>query len=560
LLQNAQTTAVFQLESRGMKELISRLKPDCFDDIIALVALYRPGPLESGMVDDYVKVKHGQQAAEYAHPLLIPVLKPTNGVILYQEQVMQIAREMASYTLGGADMLRRAMGKKKPEEMAKERDKFLSGSIENKISQDIANYVFDLMEKFAGYGFNKSHSAAYALVAYQTAWLKAHYPAEFMAAVLSADMDNTDKIVVLVEECRQMKLTVCPPNVNLSEHQFTVNTAGQIVYGLGAIKGAGQSALDDLLAERRENGDFSSFYDLCKRVVNRKVNRRVMESLIKSGAFDSLDDNPAKLFAQLPEALRMAEQYGKSAATGQNDFFGMMNEEAETADPVFEITHVEPWTMRERLESEKITLGLYLTGHPIDQYEQELKNFTSGKIAKLIEDAEKSRNKMDAKIAGFLVNIQKYDNRAILTLDDRSARLEITAYSEVYEKYRNLLSKDSLLVIDISFPVKNEYSNSRPTVKAIYDMEQARATFANGLFFEWSVQHNPCSTLEFMQTLREILVPFRGGECRLIMRYVSANAVANLVLGDEWKVHVSDELLVRLQRFSVISGVEVKYK
>ena len=409
---------------------------------------------------------------------------------------------------------------------------------------------------------SNSHSAAYALVAYQTAWLKAHYPAEFMAAVLSADMDNTDKIVVLVEECRQMKLTVCPPNVNLSEHQFTVNKAGQIVYGLGAIKGAGQSALDDLLAERRENGDFSSFYDLCKRTVNRKVNRRVMESLIKSGAFDSLDDNPAKLFAQLPEALRMAEQYGKSAATGQNDFFGMMDEEAETADPVFEITHVEPWTMRERLEAEKITLGLYLTGHPIDQYEQELKNFTSGKIAKLIEDADKTRGKMEVKIAGFIVDmkLQADKGRCFAMLDDRSERLDVAIFSEVYEQSRHLLSKDNLLIVEGTLE-KNSFSGAlRMTAKKLYGIEQARATFANGLFFEWSVQHNPCSTLEFMQTLREILVPFRGGECRLIMRYVSANAVANLVLGDEWKVHVSDELLVRLQRFSAISGMEVKYK
>ncbi|MDD1613618.1 MAG: DNA polymerase III subunit alpha, partial [Methylococcaceae bacterium] len=265
LLKNGQTTAVFQLESRGMKELIKKLKPDCFDDIIALVALFRPGPLESGMVDDYINVKHGAKA-EYAHPLLEPILKPTNGVILYQEQVMQIARELAHYTLGGADMLRRAMGKKKAEEMAKEREKFTAGAVANQVDEPIATYVFDLMEKFAGYGFNKSHSAAYALVAYQTAWLKAHYPAAFMAAVLSSDMDNTDKVVVLIEECRQMKLVILPPTINVSTYRFTVNDNNHIVYGLGAIKGVGQAAIEEMLKERDDNGRFSGLYDLCKRV------------------------------------------------------------------------------------------------------------------------------------------------------------------------------------------------------------------------------------------------------------------------------------------------------
>jgi DNA polymerase-3 subunit alpha len=562
LLKNSQTTAVFQLESRGMKELIGRLKPDCFDDIIALVALYRPGPLESGMVDDYVKVKHGEKAAEYSHPLLIPILKPTNGVILYQEQVMQIAREMAGYTLGGADMLRRAMGKKDAEEMARQRATFVSGAVANQIDEGIATYIFDLMEKFAGYGFNKSHSAAYALVAYQTAWLKAHYPAEFMAAVLSSDMDNTDKIVVLIEECRQMNLTICPPNLNLSEYQFTVNPQNQIVYGLGAIKGAGQAAIDDLLAERRENGDFSSLYDLCKRVVTRKVNRRVLESLIKAGAFDSLDDNPAKLFAQLPEALRMAEQYGKSAATGQNDFFGLIAENPENDEPVYEVVTVEAWTARERLEAEKLTLGLYLTGHPIDQYEQELKNFTSGKIANLIADAEKSRGKMDVKVAGFIVDmkLQADKGRCFATLDDRSERLDVAIFSEAYEQYRHLLSKDSLIIVD-GVLERNSFSGAlRMTAKKLYTIEQARSVFASSLFFEWSCQNNLHSGLTFSQALREILVPFRGGACPLLIRYTSAKASANLMLGDDWKVNVTDELLLRLQRFSEIKGLEVKYK
>jgi DNA polymerase-3 subunit alpha len=345
LLTKAQTTAVFQLESRGMKELIKKLKPDCFDDIIALVALFRPGPLESGMVDDYINVKHGAKA-EYAHPLLVPILKPTNGVILYQEQVMQIAREMALYTLGGADMLRRAMGKKKPEEMAKERDKFTSGAVANQVDINIATHVFDLMEKFAGYGFNKSHSAAYALIAYQTAWLKTHHSAKFMAAVLSADMDNTDKVVILIEECRQMELEIRPPNINISKYKFTVNDADHIVYGLGALKGVGEAAIEEMLKEREENGPFSGLFDLCKRVDLRKFNRRVLEALIRAGAFDEFDNNRARHLAELTTALKVAEQHGKMAQAGQHDLFGLADK-ADDEDAYN--APVEPWSENERL-------------------------------------------------------------------------------------------------------------------------------------------------------------------------------------------------------------------
>ena len=298
LLKKGLTTAVFQLESRGMKELIKKLLPDCFNDIIALVALFRPGPLESGMVDDYVNVKHKRKAAEYAHPILEPILEPTNGVILYQEQVMQIARELSGYTLGGADILRRAMGKKDAKEMANQRAVFVSGALANQVTEEIANYVFDLVDKFSGYGFNKSHSAAYALVAYQTAWLKAHYPAAFMAAVLSADMDNTDKIVINIEECRLLNIKIIPPSINTSDFKFTVNDNGELVYGLGALKGAGEAALLDMIQERKTNGLFLGLYDLCQRVDLRKFNKRVSEALIKAGALDEFDSNRAAHLAE----------------------------------------------------------------------------------------------------------------------------------------------------------------------------------------------------------------------------------------------------------------------
>ena len=565
LLKNAQTTAVFQLESRGMKELIKKLKPDCFDDIIALVALFRPGPLESGMVDDYINVKHGAKA-EYAHQKLEPILRSTNGVILYQEQVMQIARELAGYTLGGADMLRRAMGKKKPEEMAKQREIFTKGAVDNGIDESVATYIFDLMEKFAGYGFNKSHSAAYALVAYQTAWLKAHYPAAFMAAVLSSDMDNTDKVVVLIEECRQMKLTICPPNINISNFRFTVNEKGEIVYGIGAIKGVGQSAIEDLLKERELHGAFAGLYDLCKRVDLRKVNRRVLEALIRAGALDDFDSNRAAHLAELPVALRVAEQHGKMTQTGQNDLFGLTldTEAAHEREPGYS-TVTEPWTEAERLTAEKLTLGLFLTGHPIVQYEPELVHIANGKISTIVADVERSRGKMEARAAGLVVEMRTRQTKqgktmGFATLDDRSGRLELAIFGEAYEKYRDLLSKDALLVAEGAVNIDDFTGMLRLTVEKLYSMEEARSQYARCILFEWPEQKQDSVIKEFVEQLTEILRPFKGGRCPVVVNYRSAQARAVLQFGDDWRLYPTDELLNRLKRLLSPASVEVKYR
>ncbi|PPK75654.1 DNA polymerase III alpha subunit [Methylobacter tundripaludum] len=565
LLTNAQTTAVFQLESRGMKELIKKLKPDCFDDIIALVALFRPGPLESGMVDDYINVKHGAKA-EYAHPLLEPILKPTNGVILYQEQVMQIAREMALYTLGGADMLRRAMGKKKPEEMAKERDKFTAGAIENQVDEKIATYVFDLMEKFAGYGFNKSHSAAYALVAYQTAWLKAHYQPEFMAAVMSADMDNTDKVVILIEECKQMKLEVCPPTINVSKYKFTVNDAGHIVYGLGALKGVGEAAIEEMLIEREANGLFSGLYDLCKRVDLRKFNRRVLEALIRAGAFDEFDDNRAGHLAELPTVLKVAEQHGKNAQTGQNDLFGLAVN-AENADDVDAYnTVVEPWSENERLAAEKLVLGLFLTGHPINQYEAELRQFTNGTIESLLANVERSKSrKMEARTAGLVVEVRTRQTKngkimGFATIDDRTGRLEIAAFGEVYDKYRSIFTRDSLLIAEGALGVDDYLGTLRLTVEKLYSMEQAREVYARSIQLVWHAADDESEDHDFVTKLIAVLEPFKGGGCPVGISYTSKVAKASLQLGDEWRVQPTDELVARLRALLGSEAVEVRYR
>ncbi|MEC7284857.1 MAG: DNA polymerase III subunit alpha, partial [Pseudomonadota bacterium] len=378
-LQNAETTAVFQLESRGMKELIKRLKPDCFEDIIALVALFRPGPLQSGMVDNFIDRKHGREEisypdAEYQHECLKEILEPTYGIILYQEQVMQIAQEMAGYSLGGADLLRRAMGKKKPEEMAKQRGTFAEGAKGNNIDPDLAMKIFDLVEKFAGYGFNKSHSAAYALVSYQTLWLKVHYPAEFMAAVMSADMDNTDKIVTLVDECERMGIEILPPDLNAGKYKFTVDSEGRIVYGIGAIKGVGEGPIEAIIEARETQGAFKDLFDFCAKIDIKRVNKRVLEKLVLAGAMDNLGPHRASLMASLPEALAAAGQHAKAESFGQSDMFGLLTTEPEDVKQAF--ADVPEWPEKVWLEGEKDTLGLYLTGHPINQYAEELRYYT----------------------------------------------------------------------------------------------------------------------------------------------------------------------------------------
>ncbi|HLK71068.1 MAG TPA: DNA polymerase III subunit alpha, partial [Steroidobacteraceae bacterium] len=394
LLKSGRTTAVFQLESRGMKDLIRRLQPDCFEDIVAINALFRPGPLQSGMVDDFISRKHGRGGQiDYLHPDLQAVLAPTYGVILYQEQVMQIAQVLARYTLGGADLLRRAMGKKKPEEMAKQRSVFLEGARSRGVELERASHIFDLMEKFAGYGFNKSHSAAYALLSYQTAFLKAHYPAAFMAAVLSADMDHTDKIVTLIDECAAMGLTVLPPDVNASGYAFAVADERTIRYGLGAVKGVGRSAVDALVEQRASGGPFASLAELCRRLDLSRVNRRVLEALIRSGSLDSIGPNRATLMGGLAAALQAGEQAARTQEAGQVDLFAAApavaspsrangNCGAGAPEPAV----LAEWSDSQRLAGERETLGLFLTGHPIAPYEPDLPHFASGRIAEFLGD------------------------------------------------------------------------------------------------------------------------------------------------------------------------------
>ncbi|MBE0510643.1 MAG: DNA polymerase III subunit alpha [Chromatiales bacterium] len=559
-LKKSLTTAVFQLESRGMKDLITRLQPDCFEDIIALVALFRPGPLQSGMVDDFINRKHGRAKVEYPHPDLEPVLKPTYGIILYQEQVQRIAQVLAGYSLGGADLLRRAMGKKKPEEMAKQRETFTVGAVDRGVEEATASYIFDLMEKFAGYGFNKSHSAAYALVSYQTLWLKTHYPAEFMAAVLSADMDNTDKVVTLIEECHQMGLKVVSPSVNSSVYKFTVDEQGAIVYGLGAIKGVGEGAIEGIVNELKAHGPFADLFDFCRRVDTKKANRRVLESLVRAGALDKLGprqhcDDRATLMGSLPMALRLAEQDAKNRDVGMADMFGF-SEHTSQPDSPSGLEELPCWDDDSRLLGEKETLGLYLTGHPINQYMAELRHFTSCPIA----DLQDTRNKVYT-IAGLIIGLRTRPNKrgdkwATVTLDDRSGRIEVNMYAEVYARFHDLLIRDKVIVVQGEVR-HDEYAGGLVMrVAEVYDLERAREHFAKGLFLQLE---RPRINGDFGNTLRHALEPFREGGCPIRFAYANETARAELVMGDSWRVRPSDALLARLRQILGEQAVQVEY-
>ncbi|TAA43773.1 DNA polymerase III subunit alpha [Corallincola spongiicola] len=555
-----ETTAVFQLESRGMKDLIKRLKPDCFEDMIALVALFRPGPLQSGMVDNFIDRKLGNEElsypdAKYQHESLIPILQPTYGIILYQEQVMQIAQVLAGYSLGGADLLRRAMGKKKPEEMAKQRSTFESGAADNGIDPDLAMKIFDLVEKFAGYGFNKSHSAAYALVSYQTLWMKTHYPSEFMAAVMSADMDNTDKIVTLVDEVSRMKLTMRPPDVNAGQYRFSVDEAGAIIYGIGAVKGVGEGPIEAIIEAREEGGPFKDLFDFCARIDLKRINRRILEKLIKSGAMDNLGPHRAALMATLPDAMKAADQHHKAQSQGQDDLFGLLASADEHVTQHF--VSSPKWPEEVWLEGERETLGLYLTGHPINRYLKELKRFTSGRLADLRPTGRGKTVTTAGLVLGVRVMMTKKGTRmGLLTLDDRSARLEVMLFSEAFERYQEQLEKDRILVVEGEVSFDDFSGGLRMTVRDLMDISEAREKYAKNLLLKVKQAQLEGSG---KNRLQQILQQHWQGVCPVSVQYVRDEAEATLTLGTQWRVTPCDKLLYELREMLGEEQVELEF-
>ena len=548
-LQAAETTAVFQLESRGMKELIKRLKPDCFEDIIALVALFRPGPLQSGMVDNFIDRKHGREEisypdAEYQHECLKEILEPTYGIILYQEQVMQIAQEMSGYSLGGADLLRRAMGKKKPEEMAKQRSTFEDGAKNNNIDPDLAMKIFDLVEKFAGYGFNKSHSAAYALVSYQTLWLKVHYPAEFMAAVMSADMDNTDKIVTLVDEVGRMELEILPPDLNKGRYKFTVDAEGRIVYGIGAIKGVGEGPIEAIIEARETHGAFTDLFDFCAKVDLKRVNKRVLEKLVLSGAMDNLGPHRAALMATLPEAIAAADQHAKAESFGQSDMFGLLTTEPEQVEQAF--ADVPKWPEKVWLEGEKETLGLYLTGHPINQYADEIRNYIDGRLVDLRPTGKDQMSTAVGLVLGVRVMTNKKGRRwAIVTLDDKSARMDVRFFPDMYEQFESILESDRILLIKGQVSFDDFSGGNTITARDAMDIVQAREKNARALALQVDTQW--CKP-DKLASLQSILQSYSGGSCPVQLDILHPDVAVSLKCGAHWYITPEDQLLHELKQ------------
>ncbi len=559
LLASGRVTACFQIESAGMRRLVRDLRPDCFEDIISLLALFRPGPLQSGMVEDFVKRKHGEQEITYPHPSLEPILKPTYGVILYQEQVMQIAQVLSGYSLGGADLLRRAMGKKKPEVMAAERGKFVEGAENNNVDGKRAGEIFDLIEKFAGYGFNKSHSAAYAYVAYQTCWLKVHYPAEFLCATMTADLDNTEKLVPLIADCKDWQITVLTPCVNESALTFTVPQPMTIRYGLGALKGVGRGVVEEIIAERDRNGPYTGLFDLVNRCDSRKLNKRVLESLVKAGALDQFEPNRKTLLANLEVATGWAEQQQKQRENGQIDIFGAAS--AEPAAQAPRLVAAPPMMPADILQMEQEALGLYLTVHPFDPWEKEFLPLASNRIGKMIENgapsAERGKRTRGKEVvaAGVLTDLRILgDRRAFATLDDGSGQFSLAFFDEALQRFRHLLVKEQPLLIYGRLTLDGYDDSFRLSPQTILDLRTLRDRHAIGL----RIKPEPAADIGF---LARLLAPYRDEQGVQVSVDVIGDTVrGEVLLPPEWTVRLAPEMLEALSRHPDVQSIRPLYQ
>ncbi|MBU3720923.1 MAG: DNA polymerase III subunit alpha [Burkholderiaceae bacterium] len=561
VLRDANTTAIFQVESDGMKKLLAKLQPDRFEDIIAVLALYRPGPLNSGMVDDFIKRKRGEQQIDYFHDSLKDCLSPTYGVIVYQEQVMQIAQIIAGYSLGGADLLRRAMGKKKPEEMAQQREIFVKGALEKGHSQALATRLFDLMEKFAEYGFNKSHTAAYAVLTYQTAWLKAHHTAEFMAATLSADMDDTDKVAFFLADARANGVRVLAPNINESNYRFDPVRLDakpdadeeaeqrniQIQYGLGAVRGVGENAVMNILTTRQQDGPFKDIFDFCRRIDRRIVNKRSIEALVKAGAFDRLHANRAQLLAGVSIAVGAADQ--AQASLHQGGLF----EAADQTIQEIELPKTAPWNERERLLEEKQALGFCFSGHLFAPYAQEIRRFVSTPLNRL--SVSRDAVWMSGVVSASRAQMTKRGMMRIVEIDDGTAKLELTVFSELWDQHRQSIKVDEPLIICARVEQDDYSGGLRGAAAEILTLGDARTKFSLGIRVRVAGDTVP-------EKLRSLLEPWRTPKqgCPIVLRMHRGDAECDIQLPEDWRVRPEEELLRTLGQHFAKESVEIMYR
>ena len=550
VLKEANTTAIFQVESDGMKKLLKKLAPDRFEDIIAVLALYRPGPLGSGMVDDFILRKKGQQKIDYFHSDLTACLAPTYGVIVYQEQVMQISQIIGGYTLGGADMLRRAMGKKKPEEMAKHRETIAAGAKEKGYDPALAEQLFDLMTKFAEYGFNKSHTAAYAVVTYHTAWLKAHHTAAFMAATLSSDMDNTDSVKIFYDDTIKNGIVVLGPDVNASGYRFEPVDPKTIRYGLGAVKGTGQNAVEEIIRVRRpENGGaFRDLFDFCRRVDKRAVNRRAIEALVRAGAFDAIDAHRNKLLSSVGIAMEAAEQAERNALQG-----GLFDLGAESNVSQTHYVDARPWEMRAQLAEEKIALGFYFSGHPWDAYKAEIGRWVRRDLTRL--EPSKELTMIAGIVSEIRTQMTKRGKMAFIVLEDGNARVEVSVFNELFEAMRGKLKNDEPLIVEGKVSRDDFRDGLRIVADQLMSLGEARSRFAKALCLSLSGDGLPEKGR--VQRLHDTLKPYSEGICPVRIAYRNDRAQCDMTLGPSWRVRLDDELLAQLREWLGKEGVEV---
>mgnify|MGYP001259636127 FL=1 len=540
LLSSARTIGIFQLESPGMRDLIERMQPSRFEDIVALVALFRPGPLQSGMVDDFIERKKGGEAKiiDYLHPSLEPILRPTYGVIVYQEQVMQIAQKLSNYTQGSADILRKAMGKKIPEEMAKQKDIFIQGAIENSIPEASARRIFELIEKFAGYGFNKSHSVSYALIAYQTAYLKAHYPTEFFAASLTYDMENTDKLIRIKEDCESFEIEVKPPCINHSAYEFSVWKQDEIRYALGAIKGIGRSISEAIYKERKQNGEFKTIFDFCSRLSSEKPSKRTLEALVKCGAMDAFGENRSTLLNSIQIALSYSNKLNHEQSAGQTNLFYSENDEDRNLP---DLRRKKELQVDEKLGFEYATLGFYFSGHPFDAYRNDCKHFTRYNISSLkrMLDSKKresyGNNNSVIDLAGLVSDVKRRGNNLAFKIDDGTAMIEGIVFGEKMESLKGFIMNNQLLFLRGKLRFDSYADMWQLVIEEATPLEEMISNKAKKLVIRCDPNFNP-------KKLQNILKPHTPGNCSVQLNYLSDVSQTKMKFSDEWKVNPTKQL------------------
>ena len=556
ILKEANTTAIFQVESEGMKKLLKKLAPDRFEDIIAVLALYRPGPLGSGMVDDFILRKKGQQKIDYFIDDLKGCLEPTYGVIVYQEQVMQIAQIIGGYSLGGADLLRRAMGKKKAEDMALHRDLMREGAKKKGYDEKLVMQLFDLMEKFAEYGFNKSHTAAYAVVTYHTAWLKAHHCSAFIAATLSSDMDNTDSVKIFYDDAIANNLTVLGPDVNASEYRFTPVDRSTIRYGLGAVKGTGEQAVSSILKARQSDGHFKDLFDFCQRVDKRMVNRRTVEALVRAGAFDSLDDHRARLMASVGIAMEAAEQADRNSM--QVSLFDVFDS-ATSAQHAAQYREAPRWKERQKLTEEKLALGFFFSGHPFHGFKAEVSRFARKPLAAL--EARKEPQLLAGLVVGVRTKFTSRGKMAFVQIDDGTSSLEVSVFNEIFEAERAKIKDDEVLIVEGKVQ-RDDFAGEgkvRVIAERLLTLAEARGRFAKYLRLSLNGQASGPNAQAAVHRLRALLAPYTPGNCPVRLAYRNADAVCELALGDNSRVRLEDDLLAALGDWLSSENVSIDY-